>query len=232
MLLVHAQILQWYSTGGVCEDSAVTVCSGEPGEKWLRTQYINKSLPAPDEYPVRVFVNIIYSSLACPRSSCDHDFELHIAQSTTSDSTGDGIMPNNLIPLQNTAVSVTQQFYFDVNEAENGFSLVLISHPKGVCINVSRVLVYRHECPGQEKLSTGLSRRPATQAPVSGRVSVIPYCVENSNHSKDSRPERLVCTAEGNWLNDNTHCVCDIGYSRDGDKCEGILQLILMASNI
>ena len=47
MLLVHAQILQWYS-GGVCEDSAVGVYSGEPEEKWLRTQYINKSLPAPD----------------------------------------------------------------------------------------------------------------------------------------------------------------------------------------
>ena len=90
-----------------------------------------------------------------------------------------------------------------------------------MCINVSRVLVYRHECPGHEKLSTGLERRPATQAPVSGRVSAIPGCAENSNHSKDSRPERLVCTAEGNWLNDNTHCVCDIGYSRDGDKCEG-----------
>ena len=40
-------MIQWYSTGGVCEDSTVEVCSGEPGEKWLKTQYINKSLPAP-----------------------------------------------------------------------------------------------------------------------------------------------------------------------------------------
>ena len=213
--------IQWYSTGGVCEDSAVSVCSGESGEKWLKTQYISKSLPAPDEYPVRVFVNITYSSVVCPPSSCEGDIELRIAHSTMSDFSRDGLMPNNRIILQNTTASTTQQFYFDISEVENGFFLVLISHSKGVCVTVSRVLVYRYECPGQEQLSTGLTRRPATQAPVSGRVLVMPYCAENSRHSDTSRPEYLVCNSEGHWFNDQTHCVCDIGYSRDGDKCEG-----------
>ena len=207
----------------MCENSAVTVCSGEPGEKWLRTQYINKSLPAPDKYPVRVFVNITYSSLACPEMICDPDFELHITRNNMNDYTGDGIMPTNKIQsFQDTAISITQHFYFDLNETETRFSLALRSLPYGVCINVSRVLVYRHECPGHEKLSVGLTRRPATQAPVSGRVSAMPYCVKNSHHSEISRPGFLVCTFEGHWINDVTQCVCDIGYSRDVDKCKGM----------
>ena len=52
-----------------------------------------------------------------------------------------------------------------------------------MCQCVQSAIVYRHECPGHEKLSIGLSRRPATQAPVSGTVPAMPYCVENSNHS-------------------------------------------------
>ena len=221
-------LIQWYSTGGVCNKSAVTVCSGEPGDKWLKTQYINKSLPAPDKYPVRVFVNITYSSLTCPRMMCDGDFELRIAHSDMNDYSKDGIMPTHEIPYSpDTAASVKEHFYFDLSEAEDGFYLGLKSRPKGVCVNVSRVLVYRYECPGQEKQSVGLTRRPTTQAPVSGAVFAIPGCAENSNHSNVSKPEGLLCTFKGNWLNDDTHCVCDIGYSRDGDKCEGILQLII-----
>jgi hypothetical protein len=219
----------WYS-GGVCGDSTVAVCSGEPGEKWLKTQYINKSLPAPDEYPVRVFVNITYT-LTCPGMGsgvgprmmmmCEREFELLIAHSKTGDYTGDNIMPTNRIEhSQDTINSITKQFYFDVSEEEDGFFLALKRSHKDVCINVSRVLVYRHECPGHEKLSVGLIRYPATQAPVNGTVSAMPYCAENSNHSKGSIPDRLVCTAEGEWMNDGTECECDMGYSRKGDKCE------------
>ena len=183
-------LIQWYSTGGVCNKSAVTVCSTEGGEKRLKTQYINKSLPAPDEYPVRVFVNITYS-LTCskmmgrgmgPRMMmmCEREFELHIAHSSTSDYTGDNIMPTNrIVHSQDTIDSITKQFYFNISEEDDGFLLALKRSHKDVCINVSRVLVYRYECPGHEKLSTGLERHPATQAPVSGTVPVIPGCVSN-----------------------------------------------------
>ena len=227
VLCFFCLLIQWYSTGGVCENSTVEVCSGEPGEKWLKTQYINKSLPAPDEYPVRVFVNITYSSLACPRMMCDPDFELHIAHSNMNDYSKDGIMPTHRIAYSpDTAASVKEHFYFDLSEAADGFYLGLKSRPKGVCVNVSRVLVYHYECP---QLSVGLTRLPATQAPVSGAVFAIPGCAENSNHSNISKPEGLLCTFKGNWLNyDQIHCVCDIGYSRDRDKCEGILQFIIM----
>ena len=84
---------------------------------------------------------------------------------------------------------------------------------------MSRVLVYRHECPER---AIGLTRYPATQAPANGTKSVMPNCAKNSNHSDTSNPSSLVCTAEGKWMNDQTECKCDIGYSRDGKECEGM----------
>ena len=212
----------------MCENSTVEVCSGERRDKWLKTQYINKSLPAPDEYPVRVFVNITYSSLTCPpRMMCDKDFELHIARSDMKNYSKDGIMPSHMITYSPDVT--TQHLYFDLNEGENGFSLGLKSRHKGVCVSVSRVLVYRYECPEQ---ATGLAHYPATQAPANGTVPAMPYCVENSHHSEMSQPDKLVCTAEGNWINDQTECVCNAGYTRDSSKCEGIINETLHTAHL
>ena len=178
--------LQWYSTG-MCENSTVAVCAGGLGAKFLLTQHINKSVPAPDNYTVRVFVNITYSFMTCPEGrDCDHDFELLIAR-YFDPFTGDSIMPDSHI--RDTTASGTQHFYFDVGV---GFNLALRSHHNGVCVTVSRVLVYRHECPGQP---TGLTRRPATQAPVNDNVSAIPYCVENS-HPTDLATDSLTSVTQ------------------------------------
>ena len=49
--------IQWTAAGGMCGDSADATHSDGDGNKILVTQIINKSLPAPDDYPVRVFVN-------------------------------------------------------------------------------------------------------------------------------------------------------------------------------
>ena len=80
-------MIQWYSTGGACKDSSIAVCSKEPGNKVLWTQYSNKSLPAPDEYPVRVFVklNVTYPFLNCSEErECDGDLDLRIKVFTDS----------------------------------------------------------------------------------------------------------------------------------------------------
>ena len=198
--------LQWYSAGGACENTAVAVCSGYPGEKYLDTQVISKSLPAPDEYPVRVFVNITYSFMGrCPGEGqdCDNSFELLLG-------TNDGIMPDHRI--HDSTPSGTQHFYFDSSPNNDRFVLRLRSRGGGVCVTVSRVLVYRYECPGHDRQPTGLTHRPATQAVFDRNVSVTPHCAENSHHSEFSRPDLLICTPEGSWINDLTHCVCDQGY--------------------
>ena len=222
-------LIQWHSTGGVCEDSAVAVCSTDPGNKVLQTQNISKSLPAPAEYPVRVFVklNVTYPSLNCSEESeCDGDLKLRITMLIDSSTfiTQSDVFKDNRTLIKDT---IQYQFHFDLREGMDVFRLILISRDGDACVSVSRVLVYRHECPGQEKQSTGLTRRPATQAPVSGTVSAMPYCVENSHHSEVSKPELLVCTSEGEWMNDRTDCVCDRGYYEDGPICKGtIMQLI------
>ena len=218
--------LQWYSAGGACENSAVAVCSGRPGEKYLDTQVISKSLPAPDEYPVRVFVNITYSFMGrcpVPGQDCDEDFELLLGTLERNEISysSDGIIPDNRI--HDSTPSGTQHFYFDSAPNNDRFALRLKSRGGGVCVNVSRVLVYRHECPGHGRQPTGLTRRPATQAVFDRNVSVTPHCAENSNHTDISRPDSLICTPEGLWLNALTHCVCGQGYDNQEDrtKCEG-----------
>ena len=228
--------LQWYSAGGTCENSAVAVCSGHRGDKFLDTQVINKSLPAPDVYDVRVFVNITYSFMGrCPeeRSSrmhddmenCDDYFELLFETLGNYESVDrhyrkDGIEPDNRI--SDSTLSGTQHFYFDSTPNNDRFALRLRSRGEGVCVTVSRVLVYRHECPGHDRLSTGLTHRPATQAAIDRAVPVTPYCAENSHHSEFSRPDVLICIPEGLWLNDQTQCVCDQRYDNQDDptKCK------------
>ena len=83
-------------------------------------------------------------------------------------------------------------------------------------MTVSRVLVYRYECPGHDRLSVGLVRLPPTQAPVSGSVSVTPYCAENSHFPSFSNPTTLRCSSEGFWFNGQTVCECDTGFVRVG----------------
>ena len=68
----------------------------------------------------------------------------------------------------------------------------------------------------------GLIRYPATQATVSGAVSVMAYCAENSHHSEMSRPKLLECTSEGEWINDKTECVCNQEYQKDGPICKSM----------
>ena len=220
-------LVQWIAAGGMCGDSAVAVCSRSEGSKLLLIQIIDKSLPAPDEYPVRVFVNISYSFMGCPPgssgtgqgSNCDLEFELQFAETTDNQVFESDIMPDNYIHDNDDGEI---QLYFDLNTNKNEqFRLALVSRPNATCVTVSRVLVYRYECPDNERQSVGLTRRPATQAPVTGVVSATPECVENSDHAEHSRPELLVCTAKGGWQNDLTLCVCNDGYYRERDICRG-----------
>ena len=174
-------------------------------------------------------MNVTYSFMNCPSQQCDQDFELLLANISNGDrySYGeDGIMPDNQIQNTGEASSVTKQVFFNYNASVTGFALALRSHE--ACVTVSRVLVYRYECPGHDRQSTGLGRRPATQAPVTAAVPVTPYCTENAHFSDISNPDTLECTSEGLWNNDQTHCECNTGYIKDkkGD-CEGKLLLCL-----
>ena len=195
------------------------MCSTDPGNKVLWTQYINKSLPGSDNYPVRVVVKLDAFPNCSEERECDDNLKLHIVKYNGNSQKGFTLYP--ILPDSRTLVQDAIQYYFhfDLNEAEDSFALQLINFPNHACVTVSRVLVYRHECP---QLSIGLERRPATQAPVNGAVSAMPYCVANSHHSELSRPRCLMCTSEGEWMNDRTDCVCDRGYYEDGTICKSM----------
>ena len=199
----------------------VSLCRA--GKKWLQTQFINKSLPAPDTYPVRIYVNVTVSG-TCSGPGCNYDFELlvsHIISGEPEEYTGNGIRPDSFIPLSEVNVSGTKQFSFDSQTTSSGFHIRL--EADHACVTVSRVLVYRYECPGHDRNPTGLARRPATQAPDVGAVFVNQFCAENSHFSDISNHNSLTCQYDGRWLNGQAHCECDDGYNndRDADVCEG-----------
>ena len=150
---------------------------------------------------------------------CRHyDLELLVSHEGSDQYTGDGIAPDNVITYN---MKNPGHFYFESDNNSSGFSISL--QATKACVTVSRVLVYRHECAGHDRLPTGLSRRPPTQAPDSGSVRVNPYCAEHSHFSTASVENTLVCLSNGTWLNDQSQCECDEGYSNEEDAhtCKG-----------
>ena len=212
--------LQWSSQGN-CSGGSASVCAGGGREKRLRTQFINKSLPESHTDPVRIYVNVTYSFTGCHGMQKHCDVELFLANQSNGESSSysrGGIMPDNLIA--SGVYNGTKQFFFDSDTSVTGFLLALTS--REACVTVSRVLVYRYECPGSDRLPpASLLRRPTTPAPVRGQLRhVTPYCADNA-HLKDENPT-ISCRSDGEWLN-SAQCECDSGYREDeeGTTCEG-----------
>ena len=160
----------------------------------------------------------------CSGVGCNEDFGLlvsHVISGKQEKYSGNGIRPDSFIPLSGVPFIGTKQFSFDSQTNSSGFHFRL--EADNACVTVSRVLVYRYECPGHDRQPTGLARRPATQAPNAGSVFVRPYCADNSHFSDISNHNSLRCLYDGIWLNDQSHCVCDEGYNSDRDAglCEG-----------
>ena len=180
-------VAQWIETCGVSNVSSCLSAS-------LEIQEIHKSLPTADTYPVRIFVNITFS-INCSTSECAT--QLSVRDTSGSSTSTTVIFPDTELLIEDPG-SDHKQFYFDVNQNEfDSFRLTLQSPDSDGCTTVSRVLVYRHECPGPERLDTGLSVLPSTQAPVNGSVPVTPFCVENASYIEGSLIDTLECNSEG-----------------------------------
>ena len=170
-------------------------------------------------------MNVTFSG-TCSEGDCDTDLELlvsHVIPGEPEKYTGNGIRPDRYIPFSRVNFSDTKQFSFDSQTNSSGFHIRLVADH--ACVILSRVLVYRYECPGHDRQPTGLARRPATQAPDAEArfVHVIPFCAENSHFSDIRNHNILICLYDGTWLNDLPCCECDDGYNndRDADVCEG-----------
>ena len=231
---------QWqHGTTRICQHRA-HVCGYVLGDQnnWLFTQHISKAIPATDTYTIRVFVNVTYTFMTCLESNmCNRQFKIlkyitnspqrRSACSDTGLYSGSGIMPNNTI-LRGIDMVATDQRYFDMSTSQDEFYLALHDfsrntsqyHLRGTCVNIYRLIVYRHECPAQ---AVGLVRYPATQAPVSGTVSVQTQCVDNAHGSSSSLSVR--CDSDGHWSSGSPECECDLGYrevtQNSSQVCEG-----------
>ena len=115
-------------------------------------------------------------------------------------------------------------FSFDSNEHYSRFYLVLRLHEAAAALIVTRVLVYRYECPGSDRLPpTSLLCLPTTPTPVRGSVAVTPNCAENA-HLSTGAHDSLVCSSDGTWLEiSQINCECNKGYkeTENGTTCEG-----------
>ena len=226
-------LFQW-SAEGSCNGGTVEVCSVRTGKQnnWLFTQHINKSVPVNDSYPVRVFVNITNSFQSCDNcnqlitvlkyfTNTQQEREVY---TKTKGYTADGIMPRNTMKYFDA--TVTDNFYFDMDQDEDGFYFALRDNnmrngDRGACVTVSRILVYRYECSAQ---TVDLVRYPAAQAPISGNVPISVECTENARPLTDSM--MVNCTSEGQWEVTSIGCGCDPGYfieTKDGiTACRGM----------
>ena len=220
-LIIHPY-LQW-SSQGTCSGGSASVCARGRKEKWVVTQFINKSLPESHTDPLRIYVDVTYSFTDCLGGQQHCNVELFLANYSNNHRSGygsGGIMPDNLIA--NGISSGTKQFFFDSDTSFTGFFLALTSVE--ACVTVSRVLVYRYECPGSDRLPpTSLLRRPATPVNVrEGLRLVKPYCAENAHLGNETLT--IACRSDGIW-NDGVvaRCECDSGYREDeeGTTCKG-----------
>ena len=225
--------IQW-SADGNCNGGTVAVCSLRPGKQnnWLFTQHINKSVTVNDSYPVRVFVNITSTIVYCDNCSpliMVLKYFTNTQQQTDiytniKNYTPDGIMPRNTIKY--FEATVTDNFYFDMDQDEDGLYFALQDYnmeniKRGACITVSRMLVYRYECPAW---TVGLVCYPAIQAPISGNVPISVECIENAHPLNDSM--LVNCTSEGQWEVNSIACECDPGLFAETDDdittCRGM----------
>ena len=105
------------------------------------------------------------------------------------------------------ATSQTEVVTFELQPGETGFYLSF--RDEGTCVDLSRVLVQRFECPSQQK---GLVLYPAAPAPVSGSGAVDISCVTNGETAGSGT---ATCSSEGEWGPETPVCGCSPGYEVD-----------------
>ena len=116
---------------------------------------------------------------------------------------------------------------FTLDPSETGFYVAL--QDTGTCVGISRLRVYRYNCPSRQ---VGLVLYPETPAPVSGSVTINVKCVDNAVASGSTQ---VTCHSNGTWGPDTSQCECSLGFANITEnmvpKCVGkSLNVILMYS--
>ena len=196
--------------------------SGVSQNNWLFTQHISKDFDSDVyNYPVDIHVTMTYTGQSCrEQNGCDPRFYLtyYATNEVQLPSTeGSGFMntdnyPNNVtIRPERTSVSYTNTFSnLTLQPSQTGFYLAIFEH--GNCIGISRVRVFRYNCPSRQ---IGLVVYPDVPAPVSGSVTINVSCVDNAEFSGSNQ---VTCGSDGTWGPENPVCQCSPGYELDSSN--------------
>ena len=198
--------------------------SGGIQNNWLFTQHINKDFNHTKyAYSVQIRVEVIYALQSCrDRLDCDMGFRLlnYITDTQqVADTTGDGYMnTENYDEFGRARPSSTTRSYFEtypftLDASDTGFYVAL--RDKGTCVGISRLRVYRYNCPSRQ---VGIVLYPETPAPETGSEGVDVSCVANANISGSPQ---VICHSNGTWGPENPVCKCHCGYEEDPPVCGG-----------
>ena len=115
-----------------------------------------------------------------------------------------------------------ETYPFTLDPSDTGFYVAI--RDNGTCVGISRLRVYRYNCPSRQ---VGLVLYPETPAPVSGSVNVNIKCVD---HAVVSGSSQVTCGSDGTWGPENPVCKCCRGYDEMQGEC--ILRKLILYTHV
>lgn len=196
---------------------------------WLRTKFIRR------RGAHRIHVEMKFSVRDCSSipsvpGSCKETFNLYYAESDVDYGTNfqkrqftkiDTIAPDEI-----TGSSDFEARHVKLNVEERsvgpltrkGFYLAF--QDVGACVALLSVRVYYKKCP---ELLKGLARFPETIAgsDAPALATVAGNCVEHAVVPPGGEEPRMHCAVDGEWLVPIGQCLCQAGYEKVEDACQG-----------
>ena len=120
---------------------------------------------------------------------------------------------NQLVRVRPAVTSrvYNETFTFTMQSSQTGFYIAI--RDTGSCIAVSRLRVYRYNCP---PFQTRLVLYPDAPAPASASENINITCVDNAVVSGSAQ---VTCGSDGRWGPENPVCQCHLGYEDRTTEC-------------
>ncbi|OBS67636.1 hypothetical protein A6R68_03797, partial [Neotoma lepida] len=210
--------------------SVCNVVSGDQ-DNWLRTNWVYR------EEAERIFIELKFTVRDCNSfpggaSSCKETFNLYYAESDVDYGTNfqkrqftkiDTIAPDEItvssdFEARNVKLNVEERIVGPLTR--KGFYLAF--QDIGACVALLSVRVYYKKCP---EMLQSLARFPETIAVAVSEAhplaTVAGTCVDHAVVPYGGEEPLMHCTVNGEWLVPIGQCLCQAGYEKVEDTCQG-----------
>lgn len=210
--------------------SVCNVVSGDQ-DNWLRTNWVYR------EEAERIFIELKFTVRDCNSfpggaSSCKETFNLYYAESDVDYGTNfqkrqftkiDTIAPDEItvssdFEARNVKLNVEERIVGPLTR--KGFYLAF--QDIGACVALLSVRVYYKKCP---EILQSLARFPETIAVAVSEAhplaTVAGTCVDHAVVPYGGEEPLMHCTVNGEWLVPIGQCLCQAGYEKVADACQG-----------